>query len=76
MTDRRVITIEIAEEYAQEAEALGLDVTLASREGLALMVYRKRKGDEWKAEHREATDAYNRWFEDKGSALLDRFKLR
>ena len=74
MSEARVITIEIAEGLAQEAEALGLDVGKACREGFALAMYRKRRELEWIEEHKAAMEAYNRWIEENGLPL-ERYRI-
>lgn len=69
-----MVTIEIPEKLAQEAEALGLDVANACRTGFAETMYRQRRALEWQEQHRAAIEAYNRWIEEH-DLPLERYRL-
>lgn len=74
MSEVRVVTLEIPEQLAREAEALGLDVLMACRTGFAETMYRTRRALEWQEQNQEAIAAYNRWIEQHGLPL-ERYRL-
>lgn len=74
MEKARLVTVELPEELAQEAETLGLDLARACREGLWMTMRKLQRDRAWKEENREAMEARNRWFEEHGLPL-ERYRL-
>jgi post-segregation antitoxin (ccd killing protein) len=66
MDEPRVVTVEIPEELAVEAEASGLDLARACRDGLWFMMRKRRRDAAWADEHREQIEAWNEWLETHG----------
>lgn len=52
----------------EEAKALGVNISLASAQGLEEAV-KKARAERWLEENREALDAYNAWVEANGLPL-------
>lgn len=51
-----------------EAKALGVNISQASNQGLALAV-KQARSERWLEENKPALDAYNRWVEQHGLPL-------
>ena len=67
---RRTITLSLAEEYAADAEALGIDLEGALDRALATEIKRERDR-RWKQDNREAIAEWNAWVEENGLPLAD-----
>jgi antitoxin CcdA len=62
---RRSVNLSIDRELVAEAKALNVNLSRAADQGLADAI-RKRKAELWLAEHAEAIEANNRFFEETG----------
>lgn len=67
---RRPTNVSLPEPLVEEAKALGVNISRASELGVleAVKAERERR---WRAENREAIEAYNEWIEEHGIPLAD-----
>ena len=62
------VNLTLDQALVDEAKALGVSISAASNEGLAVAV-KKARGEQWLEEHRAALQSSNEWVEANGLPL-------
>ena len=65
---KRATNVSLDAPLVEEAQALGVNISLASAQGLEQAV-KKARSEQWLVENKPALDAYNLWIEQHGLPL-------
>ena len=67
---KKTTSVSLAEPRLAESKTLGINVSQAAEEGLAVAVARQRR-EQWLRENRESLTQWNTWVEENGLPLAE-----